>query len=581
MRLDIAILFLLAALTLNTSITKANGASDFFRELVDELAKEDAKQKDPNHRPISTLQGPIPLGDQKGAIPPECHPQEFQRKALADYENPNQYSLLIRSYFNKCSKYLTEGNSKGIPALLKFAMTEYDLSKNPLINKQELILSDGTKVEAYIGVKDLATPRPWVIVKCGVFCDISSSASTLNYVINFFDQSPFNVIFLSNHTGNTHIKLNSALTIGGFYEVHDFYDVGHWLKYQSPYQITVDSIHAAGVSLGGSAAMAVSHLSSLYRSSDGRPIFNSTIAICPVVNLGPTLKDMYADTIKGKLFTRLTWKYLQDAAPYLNDAKDYLAQKNPPSSEKFPLMLSDIVLRYGLRWEHSNPPGRNSATSPGTITELMSLNHFSENSRQLLVPTLAWASHDDHVVNFELNTKTLIDSSDQVPEQGAVGVDFGDHCGFDTTYGFSATTAVLQSFILNNSPNFKAQRQTRSIMFPVKPPAFTRAEIQLRQWWIAEEKKDSVTLYYETFNPTLGLSCRFASPFTSSSLCRRTVSQSIPISSLSEIGIKVPSNATEAQILSRQLNNLVRLTRGGKPIDGTISLPSTITWHDY
>lgn len=581
MRLNIWNLLLSAALTLNTSSAKAGNGSDFFRELVDELAKNDAMKKNADRISIPTIHGPIPLGDPKGAVPPDCHPQEFQRRALLNFENAHQYSQFVQAYFNRCGNFLTEGNSRGIHALLKFAMTEYDLSQNPQIKKEDLSLSDGSKVEAYIGIKDLKTVRPWVIVKCGVFCDITSSASSLNFVINLFDQSPFNAIFLSNHTGNTNIKLNGALTLGGFYEVYDLYDIAHWLKYQSPYRDTVDSVHATGVSLGGSAAMAVSHLSSLYRSREGRPIFSSTTAVCPVVNLGPTLKDMYSNTTKGKLFTRLTWKYLKDASPYLLDAQDYLSAKNPPTAEKFPLMLSDIVLRYGTRWERTSPPGRSSATTPGTINELMQLNHFSLKTPRLEVPTLAWGSHDDHVVSFDLNTKTLLESSEQGPDQGAVGVNFGDHCGFDTTYGFSATTAVLQSFILNNSPNFKSRRHQRSIAYPVKPPRFMHGEIHLRQWWIAEEKKDTVTVYFETFNPILGLACRLVNPFDSTSSCRRTYSQKIAIRDLQELGAKVPSNATEAQILSRQLNHLIRLTQGGQAIDGTIFRPSAITWYDY
>lgn len=550
---------------------------DFFRDAVNELLKEESS-KDPNEGSFG--KGPIPLAEPKSGIPPECHPHKLEEDGLEKYENPAQYSRFISNYFNKCSQYLTEGNSRGLVALFKFATTEYDLSKNPQMTKQQLTLSDGSKVEAYIGTKDTTTARPWVILKCGVFCDVTSSASTLNFVINFFDQSPFNVIFLSNHTGNLHIKLNSALTLGGFYEVYDYYDVAHWLKYQSSYSQTVDSIHAIGVSLGGSGAMAVSHLSNLYRSREGKPIFSSTTAICPVVNLGPTLNDMYADTFKGKLFTRLTWKYLKDAAPYLKDAQDYLGAKNPPPADKFPSMLSDIVLRYGSRWDHSFPPGRDART-PDSVKTFWEINHFSSEKSPTEIPTLAWASHDDHIVNFDLNTKTLLEGQVLSPNQGAVGLDYGDHCGFDTTYGFGATTAVLKTFILNNSPNFKNRRHYDMQPFPLPPPTLTGAELHLRQWWVATENTDSVTLFFETFNPTLGLSCRMANAYKSPSNCKRVLSQQIPIKALERFGLRVPANSTEAQILSRQLNGNARLAYGTKPIDGTILPPTTITWLDY
>lgn len=573
-------LIIIATLANISAKAHAGTEPETMKEIIQKLSEEEAKQNNSSQTSTQQFGKTTPLGENKSALPPECHPQEFQRQALATYSSAQQYAKFTQAYFQRCSKFLTAGNVQGLPGLLKFANTEYDLSKNPQIQQKLLQLSDGIKIEAYVGVKDYKTRRPWVIAKCGVFCDITASSSSLNFIINFFDQSPFNIIFVSNHTGEVHIRNNSMLTLGGYYEVHDMYDLARWLKFESPYKDTVDSIHAVGISLGGSTAMAVSHLSHLYSTPNEKPLFNSTTAICPVVNLGPTLQDMYANSLKGKLFTQYTWKYLKRASAHLSLAQDYLSRKNPPEATQFPSMLADIVFRYGTQWEKVNPLGR-FAQSPNDPRDLLNQNDFASFQQNLDIPTFAWASKDDHIVNYNLNTKTLIEAATPREALGAVGLEYGDHCGFDTAYGFAITTMVFQTFILGNSPDYLAQRHLDAMTFPVKPLAFASDEIHLRQWWVANSEKDSVDLYFETFKSNRGLSCRMADPFKSPSTCRKTYRQEIPINKLGLLGIKKPTTNTEAEILSRKLNIDLRLTKGDQPIDGSSLRPSQIWWPSF
>lgn len=568
------------------SLAKANDlkTADHFKELVLELQKVESKDQGTDPSSPGLFKSSPPSGHKNAALPPDCDPREFQRQALESYQNSEQYAAMTTSYFKRCSRHLTKGNTLGLPGLLKFSNTSYKLADNPQIQFKVLTLSDGTKLEAYIGLKDDQIRRPWVLAKCGVFCDITSSSSTLNFIINYFDQSPFNFIFVSNHTGNNHIKNNAALTLGGFYEVYDLYDLAHWLKFRSPYRETVDSIHAAGISLGGSTAMAVSHLYNLYHAKNHpphhQPLFSSTTAICPVVNLGPTLKDMYANTIKGKVFTQYTWKYLKDAAPYLTDAQDYLNLPHAPESHLFPSMLVDIVMRYGTKWEHSAPPGRETAL-PSTFDDFLTWNQFSNGHHPNQIPTFAWASRDDHVVNYELNTNTLIERHDSHPNEGAVGVDFGDHCAFATAYGFLTATSVFQTFILNNSPTFKARRHNVDIAFPVKALNLSPNEIHLRQWWQVLPDSEDAILNFETFSSQRGLPCRMADPFQSPSECRKSYKQTIPLSRLARFGAKRPTNSTMAEVLTRQLNYMVQVKNKGHVIDGTNESPSQLGWVEF
>ncbi len=61
-----------------------------------------------------------------------------------------------------------------------------------------------------------------MISKCGVFCDVTESPGSLSIAMNLFDQSPFNIILVSNHTGAKHIQNNASLFMGGYYEAYFF-----------------------------------------------------------------------------------------------------------------------------------------------------------------------------------------------------------------------------------------------------------------------------------------------------------------------------------------------------------------------
>jgi hypothetical protein len=199
----------------------------------------------------------------------------------------------------------------------------------------------------------------------------------------------------------------------------------------------------------------------------------------------------------------------------------------------------------------------------------------------LNIPTLAWASQDDHIVNFDLNTKTLIESAAQNTEQGAAGVAYGDHCGFASAYGFSATTAVLQTFVLNNSPEFKKRGHIQRLPIPIKAPTLSAGEIHLRQWWSTDLENQTATLFFETFSKNRSLVCRRADPFESPESCRKTVSQTISLSKIKSTGLRMPGNQTEAEVLTRQLNHLIYLSHKGQPIDGTKLNPTELSWTEY
>ena len=152
-----------------------------------------------------------PDGVQKSATKKECQPFMFENE-LINSESPQIFSKKVKQLFAKCESTWRNLNTPGLLGLLEFSNAEYDFSKNEKINAIEFQFANGFHLKGYIAVQDEQVKRPWVIIKCGVFCAATESGSMRNFMMNLFDESPFNIIILGNRTGDDFIKENGIKT---------------------------------------------------------------------------------------------------------------------------------------------------------------------------------------------------------------------------------------------------------------------------------------------------------------------------------------------------------------------------------
>ena len=102
--------------------------------------------------------------------------------------------------------------------------------------------------------------------------------------------------FLANVSGTDYLKDNGVVAVGGFDEGDQIMQVAEIVK-DSNAKLSqyISDIHVLGFSLGGNGAL----FSSLYNSfSEDRPI-SSVAAICPVVNLQPTMESVFSKSFRG------------------------------------------------------------------------------------------------------------------------------------------------------------------------------------------------------------------------------------------------------------------------------------------
>lgn len=526
----------------------------------------------------------IPKGVLKNSVSKGCLPTSLEKRILNAKLSPQDFSNEVGKYFESCGEELGQANNTGLPGLLEFAMTTYHFPQASGVQTVEFVFEDGTLLKGYIAVQDDKV-RPWVIVKCGVFCSMGESISVSNFMIHLYDQAPFNVIFLGNRTGVSHIKDNHSLTMGGFLESHDLFEVSRWLQTQSPYKDKVLELHALGISLGSSSALYASEFKDIYKATPNAPdrFFDSVAAICPVVNLGPTVHDFFSQSLKGEIFTQYTRSHINEVMPYLNNIGDIVTTMGEPTLETFPDFLGSIVARYGNLWG-KNPFSKRKLPILTDANSLWKYNQFADEPHKNNSPLFLLASKDDMIVENKINTQDLQaklkeKNNNQI---GVANLEYGNHCALATAYGYPTVATIIRSYFLNKSPKYMAglKKQTQKINFDF-PKQTSTDSYHLKYTWEVEPKTDYANIRFEIFDKSMNYQCQFEeSPLNSNEFCRMIAQRHIPFSDLKFLNIQKPQTEVDAQRLTRRLNYVLRVKSDGQDIEGTSLMPNQIEYQE-
>ncbi len=557
--------------TLGLQTFQQSTRDDFFLSYLKEMYKEQVGVQ--SSSPDRGFFEWVPDGNLISAVPTACLPETFEKTVERANLKASEFGRVAQEYFNRCGKYLSANATGGLMGLIDFAMASYPFIQNSRVHPMVFTTKDGRHLNGFIGVKD-EKPRPWVIYKCGVFCAAETEAASLkNYMIHLFDQSPFNVIFLGNRTGTDYIKSNRVFNFGGFFESQDFFDMAEWLRYESPYAPLVSSVHVVGVSLAGSAAyLTEQRLSS--SDSNKMPLIQSVSSLCAVSDLRPTVENMYGDSLKGFIFSRLTWYNLEEVRSALTNVDDLIGSQRPKTQE-FPNLLGKLAARF-IKTQGASQFGH---VDEATLEkEFWGQSQYSAIRAKTKVPLFVWASKDDSVVDFEINTgnlqRSLTTRSDE--NLGVVGVPMGEHCGFATAYGYPVVASMLRSFILTNSPEFAVTEHKKNIPIDVKLPPMLEGERIIRSWWSQSHKQDKMlSLNIEIYGADDSL-CPEEWAFSGPENCRRVVQIDFKEDSFARYGFYTPVNLIETEALVRELNGRTSLRVNEQNAIGAMGWPNQV-----
>lgn len=544
---------------------KMNPETEFYQELVKEVGGEDS------FKTMGFL-NEVPDGLSTKDISPKCDPRRLEDSVLGKKLTTSQYYQVLKKYFEKCSPELTQNSTLGISGLIKFAKYHYPFLTHPQVKQFMVKLPGGPKIPGILALKQDPRPRPLVIVKCGVFCSAEETASLKSYLMHLFDQSPFNVLLLANQTGMDYIYHNKLISLGGWSEGYEAIEVGKWMLEQWEYKDRISSVHFMGISLGGNAAMMGAAFNDKYPLSNGKKIFNSVTAICPVVSLKPSLDHLFGGAIVGRIFSKLTKKHFQEARQYVEDVPELLTDDKIPGRSGLAEFIGDVA-SASLR-------KRGSDTT--TQAYFKSTNFWNWKS-EVKTPLMVWASKDDMVVNNRLNAGVIEHDNtyEKSPLVGVLNLDYGNHCGFSSAYGAQVSATVLRTFVLNHSPEFVDDynvKQKMSWNF-----GFEKLSSQyehVAQSWNFYSQSDKAKISFKVFNWNGAGNCAKKGPWFSDRSCMTVKEHWIPISSLEKLGARVPRNDVEAQALTREFNTKVEFRIIGHPLNGTNSNEFFMTWRN-
>jgi hypothetical protein len=516
----------------------------------------------------------IPDGVNLRPVSPDCEPRRVEERILREAQNPQDVYKMYNNYFKNCEEELSLTSPKGVAGLIRFSQAQYRFTDHPQIKTLDIQLANGTRIPAVLALKPGNEKRPFVVVKCGVFCSADESSSTKNYLMNLFDESPFNILLLANRTAYNFIQKNNYFSIGGDAEGYETSLVGKWLLEESPYKDLISSLHFMGISLGGNSAMMQPFYNELNKTNNGESIYKSVSAICPVVNLQDSLNALINSPVTGLPMYYLTKKELILDKNHLYDIGDTINENDFPIKDELTESLGGWAALSLTR------RGR-----PINTNDFFAKNNFFNYQIKTSTPTLVWASKDDMIVYNNVNAGRLKASNylSLHPQMGVVNMNFGNHCGFNSVYGNAASSMVLRSFVLYNSPEYREQYRRQKVAMDLPFPRLRKFEKHIQQKWLVKENSDLVNLKYKLFKPANNYEkCPIHNIWYALPDCYEEITYNVPIEKLKTMGVqKIPQNAAEAQALTRELNSRIELWGPRFPINGKPFDPQYIVWRNY
>lgn len=483
---------------------------------------------------------------------------------------------LLSSYFRKCGQDISNPLSRTpVFPLIQFAAIRYVFSENQNLKMAKITLPEGRVVRGVLGLKPDRKPRPFILVKCGVFCDAKESANVVSALMHLFDESPFHVLVLGNITGAQFEGENSSFAVGGFDEGRQLFQIASFLKEESWFKERISTVQTLGVSLGGHAALFSALYSSQNPLSSGHRAIDASMAICPVVNLENSLQRLYSHDLLSYGYTLITFRTLMSFADKLPFLRQALAQIKKTNPQEFYELLTQSSLKYYQDWTQKQPWDFQpfAGLKIQTQEQLWGVNNFANFVHQVEIPTFVVFAANDDIVRFNDNAALIPRDN---PLVQVLSVPQGGHCAFSVANGYERWSRLLQDYFISNDPAWKKQR--RSVLVDLssdlygggflrrfRPPQFSE---QVQAEWKVEFKSEYAVLTLKYFNSTFGTgenTCLGIVPTdaddTQEGLACMSYSKiKVPLKKiLGALNERSPQSAFEAQRLTRVLNTRTTL----------------------
>lgn len=406
-----------------------------------------------------------------------CEPKRWAQRLMDPRIKDIQLQgALLQKYFQDCEAELVTGLKSDTLNSLRFLTIGMDVADHPFMNRVQFNLPKGVKLQGLLALKGDFKARPLVIMRMGIYTNVEEAIGERFLMMSWFEQGPFNVLFLDNMTGALFVDQNKPLSFGGYDEALQNIQIARLMRDpKQPLSRLVSSVHFAGLSLGGNGVV-YSSLLNEHNPFLGKRLINSFLGLCPVVSLKDSLERLTAPGLNSAIVDFWSQRRLAGVVARL---------EQPPSTFQFlPSLVSEVVGQYrgGLTWDGSVALPRGLQNS----ADFWSVNDFLPRYRDVVAPVLSFVTRKDDLVPAALNSERLKARNFKV-----VKLNEGFHCTLPTAYHWDIWPHLFNAYFLSHSPEMKRQKteipipvvidkSQRSINFeilPIQQERFVRLKI--------------------------------------------------------------------------------------------------------
>ncbi|MGZ6449065.1 MAG: hypothetical protein ACXWRA_13580 [Pseudobdellovibrionaceae bacterium] len=480
----------------------------------------------------------------------------------------------VNDWIHRCNKEISSPyfNSSSAP-LMKYATVSYEMRENPHIRMIKATLPDGRKLTGLLAMKPDDKPRPFIIAKCGIYCNSEQSTTQRAFMMHLFDESPFHVLALANNTGSDFQIDNQAFSLGGFDEGRQLYEIAQLLRSpESPIRHRISSVHVMGSSLGGNAALYAGLYASLNPPPDPYPdLIQSVTAICPVVVLENSGQHLFLAQPISTVASFETIHHIRGVYSFVPVLGHYFpGDLSSLKGKKLYDKVMKVVVAYYKEWTSTDPWDLKPFTGVriDSLAQFWRMNDFRNYVSQVNVPTMTISSDNDAFIKSGQNGRLLELSLLTKPNDKVGNIFFskGNHCAFSIANGWANYSTLQRDYILSHSPEAKEHWKEVNAPLPQQDLDISSHEKIVEAEWMAHAGDDQIRLRLKL----------------SGVLLSRNIDMLIPLSSLPVSSIGTPHSTYDVNQLNRLANTRFSVVdEKGELVTNTNHIPKYIKAWDW
>lgn len=540
----------------------------------------------------------VPTGYQWATPRKQCQGVFLEKEILRVGSDVVDQRRLLKDFFDACGSELARNGRHGLLDLRILARAEYNFLENPFARQVKITIEEQYRdgrdntdiVRGLLALKPTQSPRPLVIIKCGLLCSLSDSSMFRNVMMHGFDESPFHLLVLNGNTSAEFVMDNRRISIGGLDEGKQLVQIAKWLKDSSSIRNRISSIHLVGMSNGGQAALFASAYNSFERPRSGGEALDSVASLCPVVELEESVDYLFDRSLARGIFYDDLLDTVKEVESFLPNLRRHLDTNNPPGGKDLPRAVIsasvDFYANVSNEWYRA-PFSRSRIDS---LAKMFQANSFTQYKDLVETPTLVWSPKNDGVISYHANGAVLKESQARGnfnPNVMILATPKGNHCGLSTAYGWETVSGLMRGFILSHSPDMTRKRRLRQERAGIPSVTLASGQKHVSQEWIIHEGNDHLSLKYKIWdkwnNNGNNTDCMTGPYDADQNNCFEVEKVRVHFQDLPRITeLRVPRSKTEAQMLTRWMNaNVKVLDANGRLLTDTVDNAAMVQWTSY